>query len=262
VDKSDGHADMAHRRSMSDPAQVCWWSLHADLRTTPTKAGQSNDPVPPKAHVNIVIFDKNYNFIDVAYTRISDVARQVDASRDVDHEYLMAEYTVKQAGFVFMYVSNNSPVNVCFDNVTITHTPTNVIQYNEYYPFGLQTSHSWTRENSANRYLYNGGNELNENSGWYETFFRGYDAALGRFMQVDPLASLFSSSSPYNFANNNPVLFNDVMGDSVDHVGPGSGHHWSDQYQSMSAETFLNSSKYDVWGHMAQWSSALLWELG
>lgn len=92
---------------------------------------QPSDPGAPKAHVNIVIFDKNYNFIDVAYTQISDDAEQVGVSPDVEHEYLMKEYTVKEAGFVFVYVSNNSPVNVYFDDVTITHAPTNVIQYNE-----------------------------------------------------------------------------------------------------------------------------------
>ncbi|WP_254166293.1 hypothetical protein [Chryseosolibacter histidini] len=54
-----------------------------------------------------------------------------------------------------------------FDDVTITHTPTNIIQYNEYYPFGLQVATSWTRENNKNDYLYNEGSELNATSGWY-----------------------------------------------------------------------------------------------
>ena len=125
---------------------------------------QPADPDVPAAYVNIIIFDKNYNFIDVAYTPITDAAEQVGASPDVDHEYLMAEYTVREAGFVYVYVSNNSPVNVYFDDVTISHTPTNVIQYNEYYPFGLQTERSWTRANNRNNFLYNGGSELNQNA--------------------------------------------------------------------------------------------------
>ena len=40
-----------------------------------------------------------------------------------------------------------------FDDLTITHTKTNLIQYNEYYPFGLQTRSSWTRENATNSQL-------------------------------------------------------------------------------------------------------------
>src|SRR5690606_2712388 len=128
---------------------------------------------------------------------------------------------VKQEGYLFAYLSYDNDSNNClpaialakagvyFDDLKVTHTPTNVLQYNEYYPFGLQTSNSWTRETSSNDYLYNAGNELNGNSGWYETFFRGYDPVLGRFMQADPLAYASSSHTPYN----DPVLYNDPMGD-------------------------------------------------
>lgn len=194
----------------------------------------------PSAHVNIIIFDKDYNFVDAAYKQVSTAGEQIGATPDVDHEHLIREYIIKEQGIVFMYVSNNSPVNVYFDDVIMNHSATKVIQYNEYYPFGLQTANSWTRENASNQYLYNGGNELNENSGWYETFFREYDAAIGRFMQVDPLASSFGSHSPYHYAYNNPMLYNDVLGDSS--LGPGSGNHWSDGYRSVSGNYMMMST--------------------
>lgn len=100
----------------------------------------------------------------------------------------------------------------CQINITLTHTQTGVIQYNEYYPFGLQTANSWTRANNRNDYLYNAASELNQSSGWYETFFRGYDPALGRFHAVDPLAEVASSFAPYQYGYDNPVLFNDPTG--------------------------------------------------
>src|SRR5436190_3100284 len=56
---------------------------------------------------------------------------------------------------------------------------------------------------------------MNIGTGWYDTFFRGYDPALGRFMQVDPVATSTLTMTPYNFAGNNPVLFNDPMGDKL-----------------------------------------------
>jgi RHS repeat-associated protein len=113
----------------------------------------------------------------------------------------------------------------------VTHTKTNVLQYNEYYPFGLQTSKSWTRENvQGNNYLYNEGNELNTGSGWYEMFYRGYDPALGRMLQVDPYASLYTSHTGYNYSLNNPVILNDPDGGRVAH--PGNGH-WSDGIGSL-----------------------------
>src|SRR5690606_27120592 len=176
-----------------------------------------------------------------------------------------ATINVKEAGYVFVYLSYDNSSNnwVYFDDFKITHTPTNVIQYNEYYPFGLQTSNSWTREGNVNDYLYNAGSELNGNSGWYETFFRGYDPVLGRFMQVDPMSSALPSHSPYNFALNDPVYFNDPNGDYVQKRippmyvgrglndifgaagGRGSLNSWIGQYRTsmyMSAGDFINQA--------------------
>jgi RHS repeat-associated protein len=87
-----------------------------------------------------------------------------------------------------------------------------VIQYNEYYPFGLQANSSWTRDNNKNNYLYNEGSELNTNSGWYEMTYRGYDPAIGRMNQADPMAAKYHDYSSYNYALNNPVMMNDPNG--------------------------------------------------
>ncbi len=170
----------------------------------------------PKAFVNIIVFDKNYKLLDAAWDGVSPAANQVGATPIVPHDYMMQEYTIKEEGYVFMYVSNESStlVDMYYDDITMTHTKGNVIQYNEYYPYGLQTANSWTRENSTgNNFLYNGGVELNATSGWYDTFFRGYDPALGRFMQADPLAAASMSWSPYHYAKSDPVTFNDPLGD-------------------------------------------------
>ncbi|MBS1680386.1 MAG: hypothetical protein JST48_01625 [Bacteroidetes bacterium] len=83
----------------------------------------------------------------------------------------------------------------------------------KFYPFGLQTQNSWTRDSTVgNNFLYDAGNELNTTTGVYETMFRGYDPALGRFMQVDPLALYSHTLTPYHYAANNPANFNDPTG--------------------------------------------------
>jgi RHS repeat-associated protein len=127
----------------------------------------------------------------------------------------MKEYTAKEEGYVFMYVSNESAtlVDVYFDDVVMTHTKSNVIQYNEYYPFGMQTAQSWTRENvTGNNFLNNGGTELNTTTSVYDLPFRNYDPTLGRMNQVDPMATKYASLTPYNYSFNNPVMCNDVSG--------------------------------------------------
>ena len=72
----------------------------------------------------------------------------------------------------------------------MTHTKSNVIQYNEYYPFGQQTANSWTRENTTgNNFLGNGGTELNTTSNLYDLDYRQYDPILGRLNGIDPMAT-------------------------------------------------------------------------
>jgi RHS repeat-associated protein len=118
-----------------------------------------------------------------------------------------------------MYVSNENAtlVDVYFDDVVMTYTKSNIVQYNEYYPFGLQTQNSWTRENvTGNNFLYNGGSELNTTTAVYDLFFRNYDPALGRMNQVDPMAAKYASLTPYNYALNDPVRLNDPLGDDVE----------------------------------------------
>src|SRR5688572_31530346 len=177
--------------------------------------GNGGTSTGPKAFVNIIIFDKNYNFLDAAYEVIDPNAAQVGVSPDVPHDYMMREYTVKEDGYAFLYISNENDtrVDVYFDDVKMTHTKGNVIQYNEYYPFGLQTANSWTRENvTGNNFTGNGGTELNTTSNQYDLAFRNYDPVLGRMNGVDPMAGKYASLTPYNFSFNDPVTFNDPSG--------------------------------------------------
>ena len=70
-----------------------------------------------------------------------------------------------------------------------------------------------------NRFKFNGGNELQSNeftdgSGleMFDAINRMYDPQIGRFWQVDELAEANWEESPYSFAHNDPILFNDPLG--------------------------------------------------
>ncbi|MBL7875033.1 MAG: hypothetical protein JNL53_05185, partial [Cyclobacteriaceae bacterium] len=86
------------------------------------------DPDAPKAFVNIIVFDKNYKLLDAAWEAVDPTANQVGATPVVPHDYLMREYTAKEEGYVFMYVSNENAtlVDVYFDDIVMTHTKSNV----------------------------------------------------------------------------------------------------------------------------------------
>lgn len=99
---------------------------------------------------------------------------------------------IAEAGYYFTYLSYEGQSNnyVYFDDYQVRHVKSNLIQGSEYYPFGMQTANSWTRENTtANNYLANGGTELNQTSQLYDLEFRNYDPALGRMFQVDPVGN-------------------------------------------------------------------------
>jgi RHS repeat-associated protein len=181
-------------------SQAIYDGVNSALTATGTGGNQGTSR--PSAYLNYILFDKNYKFLDAGWQLAPNTTftkqKLSFPTKNIVHE-----------GYMFVYLSyenDASTVPVYFDDLKVTHTPSNVIQYNEYYPFGLQTASSWTRENSKdNNYLYNAANELNKESGWYEMFYRGYDPTTGRMLQVDPYATMYASVSTYNYGLNNPV---------------------------------------------------------
>jgi RHS repeat-associated protein len=89
-----------------------------------------------------------------------------------------------------------------------------VIQENHYYAFGMEMEGTWAATTGVkNNYEYNG-KELNEDFGLNLSDYgaRWYDAAVGRWWSVDPLAEKFGSKTSYNYGLNNPVRMIDPNG--------------------------------------------------
>lgn len=84
-----------------------------------------------------------------------------------------------------------------------------VEEVNHYYPFGG----IFASTSSVQPYKYNG-KELDRKGGldWYDYGARMYDAALGRWHAVDPMADKYYGISPYNYCLNNPFRLIDPNG--------------------------------------------------
>ena len=85
-----------------------------------------------------------------------------------------------------------------------------VDEVNDYYPFGGLMSNGC---NNVQPYKYNG-KELDRKGGldWYDYGARHYDATIGRWHAVDPMAEMYYGWSPYTYCLGNPVKYVDLIG--------------------------------------------------
>jgi RHS repeat-associated protein len=97
-----------------------------------------------------------------------------------------------------------------------------VLQENHYYPFGMSMEGQWRMPDlvqKTNRYQFNGIERHGDmNVDLDLAVFRSYDAAMARWLHVDPLAEDFPSWSSYNFAVNSPLKFTDPSGLSPEDI--------------------------------------------
>jgi RHS repeat-associated protein len=100
-------------------------------------------------------------------------------------------------------------------------TDTEVYQETHYYPFGMTMEGEWQNivNGPENNYLYNG-KELNSDFGldWSDYGARYYDASIGRWNAIDPLAEGYYPKSPYCYVMNNPISYVDPDGMKVEYA--------------------------------------------
>ncbi len=137
-----------------------------------------------------------------------------------------------EGDYVYQYKDHLGNIRLSYSdtdgNGSITAT-TEILEENNYYPFGLKHKGYNNNVNSSNIALKRkfGGKEYQDELGlgWYDITARNYDPALGRWMNIDPLAEQMRRHSPYNYAFDNPIYFIDYDG-----LSPQGGMAFTDYY--------------------------------
>ncbi|MBL7839200.1 MAG: hypothetical protein JNJ75_03575 [Cyclobacteriaceae bacterium] len=197
--------------------------LNSYAATVPGGDHVGDDEVAPKAFVTILLFDKEYNLVDATWDQVSTIGEQTNGSvKQPPHDWLNTSYVVEEAGYAFIFLSNEHPkyVDVYFDDIVVSHEHSPVVAGADYYPFGLEMD---GREISDEPYRwdYQGQYaEENTTTGLQEFKLRMYEPRFGRWMTPDPYKQF---DSPYLGMANIPNRALDKDGGYVYLVGPAKG---------------------------------------
>ncbi|WP_299223870.1 RHS repeat-associated core domain-containing protein [uncultured Psychroserpens sp.] len=106
----------------------------------------------------------------------------------------------------------------------------------DYYPFGLKhKGYNNVINGTDHPYGFVGKEEQDElGLEWIDITARNYDPAIGRWMNLDPLAEKMRKHSPYNYAFDNPIYFYDSDG-----MAPG------DQFKNKEAAALDFANQYN-----------------
>jgi RHS repeat-associated protein len=122
--------------------------------------------------------------------------------------------------YTYQYKDHLGNIRLSYSDANNDKLITNneIVEESNYYPFGLkQTGYNNVTNSlgnsSAQKYKYNG-SELQDELGlnMYDYGARNYDATIGRWMNIDPLAEKMANMSPYNYTMDNPMFFTDPNG--------------------------------------------------
>jgi RHS repeat-associated protein len=198
-----------HSRTLAPGTTATGPGLTAsDLQQLRSNDPRQNQQDKPKAYLNYVFFDNQFNFVGDG-----SGVKQVDGDPGQLETLASGKVVVKKSGYVYVYTSNESDQDVLFDNLGVEQITGPILEEDHYYPYGLVMDGISTMAplKLANDYKYNGkllnDKEFADGTGldWYSYGMREYDVQIARFPQLDPLTDEFAALTPYQYASDEPI---------------------------------------------------------
>ena len=166
-----------------------------------------------------------------------------DYCGNVVYENGSQKYLLTEEGYVTLadskyhyYLKDHQGNN----RVVISSTGT-VEETNHYYPFGGV----FASTNNIQPYKYNGKEFDNKNGlNWYDYGARYYDAALGRFVSIDPMAEKYCTFTPYSYCVNNPIMYIDPDGRLANPIYDQEGNFLGTDNRGLQGDAIIMDSKF------------------
>lgn len=163
----------------------------------------------PRAYLKYLLFDEDFKLVQ-------GFAERIDNGAGTVHTYNAGgQLVVPKNGFIYVFTTNESPVDVWFDDINVIHRTGPLLQESSFYPFGMEITplSSYAAIKVPNERDYQK-NELDEEFGLELHYFdaRMYDAQVGRFGGVDPVMESYMKANPYHYNFNNPLFYIDQDG--------------------------------------------------
>jgi RHS repeat-associated protein len=177
----------------------------------------------PRAGINWIILDEQFKYVSGGFDMVGTAVNTTGTYKN----HTPGTITIPKNGYIYVYCSNESQYNVFFDNLQVVHNRGPILEETHYYPFGLTMAgiSSKAAGGIENKYKYNGkeleSKEFSDGSGLeeYDYGARHYNAQIGRWMNVDPLADIARRFSPYVYCADNPLRYIDP--DGMQYMGYG-----------------------------------------
>nr|WP_255518913.1 MULTISPECIES: peptidoglycan DD-metalloendopeptidase family protein [unclassified Aquimarina] len=133
-----------------------------------------------------------------------------------NHVEGIVEHEADGYKYVYQYKDHLGNIRLSYKDADKngTITTSEIIEEKNYYPFGM-THSGYNNTLRGRNHNYGFGNKEENNElglKWLDFGARSYDASIGRWMNIDPLAEIMEMDSPYSYAFNNPVFFIDSNG--------------------------------------------------
>ena len=174
----------------------------------------------PKAFLNWMVLDEQFATVGSASHLGAAQVPVINAGTEKQQLVGPVNMVVQKSGYLYVYVSNESNMNVFFDDMVVNHKTGPVLEVSNHRAFGTEivTLSAKSFGKLENKYKYNGkelqSKEFSDGSGIdeYDYGARHYDALIGRWMVIDPLSEVSRRWSVYNYCYNNPLRFIDPDG--------------------------------------------------